>query len=366
MSCATGDYVCIVENCSGAVGSGQVLFDYWDSHNCPAAYSQFINTAPDGTLSYDVTSQQNAELLVSNLFDVYSTTNTITDDVTSPEYNPFQNTLLSLCLNPTLPGICADYLTSYCAEFTRDEAINSPTLTNFCGCYVPPNAVYLQYTLGTSGCLIGDPSCQGCSTGTTGCTGQPACDPLCHRAMTSQRAYQPTGNFITCPQSVCVIDDVTINIENSNVPGGINFNNICSGCGGASGGDGCLCVVSGTNVSSTMAGVGVGTNFNQFCGNDSVCIVEDDNGNITSVSACTGINPANIGVSGGSAIPNLGLLFIFIFLVLLILFLCVMARVTMYPPKQKSTTPELIYSQSTPKTENLASAQGTSEPLPGV
>lgn len=343
MSCAVTDYNCIVDMCSGTAGTGTALFDYWDNNNCPAAYAQLINTSPSGELQYNPANQAVAQTSVVNLFNTYFETNELTDDVTSPSFNSFQNTLLNLCIDSTLPGICTEFLTGYCANYTRTDAINSATLTNFCGCYVPPDATYLSYTLGTTGCLIGDPSCASCAPGTTGCAGQPACDPLCHRALTSQQAYAPTGNFITCPQTICVIDNVTIDINSSTVPGGINFNNVCAGCGGASGGEGCLCIVSGTNVSETMSSIGVGVNFNQFCGADSVCIVEDSNGNIISESGCTGINPANAAVPEQNALPNLGFLGIIIFLVFLVLLLCIFARIDATPPKPAApSSPELI------------------------
>lgn len=333
MDCQPSDYQCIITNCSGYTLSGTELFNYWQEHNCPAAYAQAINTSPTGTLAYNSQAQLSVQQNVVQLFNTYFLTNQLTDDVTSTSYNTFQQTLLELCIDPTLPGICAQFLggtggnTGYCGGFSRAQAINSPTLTDFCGCYVPPDPDYLKFTLASPECLIGATGCTaGCTAGNTGCTGQPACDPLCHRALTSQKAYQPTGTIITCPQNICVIDDVTINVNNSTVPGGINFNSVCSGCGGAGGGAGCLCIVSGTNISSTMSQIGVGTNFNEFCGGSSVCLVEDSQGNIISEGGCTGINPVNIGVSGGFYLPVLGIIFILLFIVLLILFISITAR----------------------------------------
>ena len=117
-------------------------------------------------------------------------------------------------------------------------------MRNFCGCYVPPDPVYLQYTLGSPQCALGTPGCIiGCTAGVSGCTGQPACDPLCHRALTSQKANSSSGDFIKCPQNICVIDNVVINASNNVIPGGINFNNVCSGCGGGDGSSGCSYVL---------------------------------------------------------------------------------------------------------------------------
>lgn len=326
MACPSGDYMCIVNNCSGGIGSGAELFNYWRRNNCLAAYSQAINTSSNGNLSYNSAQQEIIQDKIVDLFNTYFITNNLTDDVTSPSFSNFQNTLLTLCTDSTLPGVCTKFLNNYCSNITREQAINSPTYTNFCGCYVPPDQDYLRFTLGTEQCLIGAAGCTGCMQGTTGCTGQPACDPLCHRALTSQKAHIPTGNIITCPQSICVIDNVTINITQSKIPGGINFNTVCSGCGGSSGGKGCLCIVSGVNISETAAQIGVGTNFNQFCGNNSVCLVEDNNGNIISQGSCTDINPANIPIEGIYYGPNLGILFILLLVVLVILFIAIAIR----------------------------------------
>lgn len=340
MSCLPGDFRCIIDNCSGGIGPGSELFNYWRENNCPAAYAEAINTSPSGALAYNPVQQQAMQVKVVELFNTYFITNQLTDDVTSDSFNIFQETLHSLCIDPTLPGICALFLggtgdsgtIGYCSQFSRSQAINSPTTTNFCGCYVPPDPDYLRFTLGSEACLIGAPTgcTAGCTAGNIGCTGQPSCDPLCHRSLTSHKAFQPTGNIITCPQNICVIDNVTINATQSRVPGGINFNTVCSGCGGQSGGDGCLCIVSGINISATAAQIGVGVNFNEFCGGSSVCLVEDSEGNIISEGGCTGINPTNIGVSGLFYLPVLGIIFILLLIVLLILFISIAAKFT--PP----------------------------------
>lgn len=334
MSCAPGDFICIVNNCSGGIGSGTELFNYWQENNCPAAYAEAINTSPTGTLAYNPVQQQAMQSKVVELFNTYFITNTLTDDVTSPSFNTFQNTLLQLCIDPTLPGICELFLggtngtTGYCSQYSRSQAINSPTITNFCGCYVPPDPDYLRFTLGSGACLIGaSTGCTaGCTVGNSGCTGQPSCDPLCHRALTSHKAFQPTGNIITCPQNICVIDNVTITAEQSRIPGGINFNTVCSGCGGATGADGCLCIVAGVNISATAAQIGLGTNFNQFCGGSSVCLVEDSSGNIISEGGCTGINPVNIGVSGFFYLPVIGIITVMILIVIIIFFMVLASR----------------------------------------
>jgi hypothetical protein len=304
-----------VENCSGRVGAGTTLFDYWEENDCPQAYSDFINWT-DGNLAYNPDRQATAQNDVVDLFNTYFETNTLTDDVTSPEYNNFQNSLLSLCIDPTLPGICGEFLDSYCAQFSREQAINSPTLTNFCGCYVPPDPLYLELTTPAN------------CTGPTGCTGNAACDPLCRPAQTSKRAIDETGEILTCPLNVCVIDDVVINAQQTNIEGGINFYSVCAGCGGASGGDGCLCIVAGVDVSATMSNVGVGDNFDQFCGSNSICVVEDDNGNVVSQEQCSNFQFGQIPVGAQNVPPDWGIILIIVLFLVIVVIIILIVQFT--------------------------------------
>lgn len=352
---ACPDFGPIVDNCSGAIGTGNALTAYWQTVDCPAAYAQAINTGPNSDLTYNPDNQVCIQDKIVELFDNYLSTNNLTDNVTNPRasgYSTFQNTLLSLCTNPTLPGICDKFLggtptdpagpTGYCTGFTREDAINSATIRNFCGCYVPPDPQYLQYTLGSPECLIGAPGCTaGCEAGTPGCTGQPACDPLCHRALTAPKAYIPTGDIIGCPQTICVIDNVVINAINTEIQEGINFNTICSGCVGPSGGDGCLCIVSGTNISATMAQIGIGTNFNFFCGTGSVCLVEDTGGTTATPVPCENISSSNIPVNPRDYLPNLGVVIIIMLFVVLVLFLLIAVRYASPNPIVPTTLTEL-------------------------
>lgn len=305
MACVSSNFDVAV-NCSGYIGGGDTLFLYWNINNCPAAYAQAINTDPNTLLAYNPNCQNEVQDLVVNLFNTYLSTNTITDNVTDPNFNTFQYQLLNLCTDPTLPGVCGKFLggpSGYCSTFTRDEVTNSPILTDFCGCYTPPDPTYLQIT------------------------NNPACDPLCHRSLTSQKAIDETGSIISCEQNICVIDNVVVNVANSAIANGINFTTVCPGCGGGTGATGCLCVVSGVNISSTLSSIGVGANINQFCGPNSVCIVQDDEGNVISSGACENINPANVGIPTFPHYPVPGIVFIMLLIVLLVLFTVIALRI---------------------------------------
>lgn len=306
----------IVNNCSGDIGQGEILFSYWDTHNCPLAYQRKINTDPsNGNLQYNPTQQKAVQDKVVQLFTTYSKTNTITNNVTSPMYNPFQETLLELCLNQALPGICEKYLSTTLCTMSRDSILSNDTMTNFCGCFVPSDPNYVGYIWVTPACNAGITGCTGCSSGDTGgCVHPTACDPLCHRALSVQKANADTGIQIGCPQNVCVISDVVINAQNSIINGGINFNSVCAGCNENSGG--CLCVLSGLNISETAANVGLSTNFSQYCGATSVCLVPNSTTTSTQVS-CKGIDAANIGVSSTKP-PNLAIMLVIVVVVIII------------------------------------------------
>lgn len=272
--------------CSSLTGNS--LFSFWANNNCPNAYAAIINSSPGYTYN-----QQNTSLvilLVNELFGNYLSTNKITNDVTDPKYNPFQNVLENLCTDPSLPGVCSDFQSVFCSV-PRSQVSTSPVLTNFCGCIIPPDPTYMKYTNNAS------------------------CDPLCRRAETSQKADITTGNLITCPEDVCVIDDITINISNSQVKGGINITSFCPSCNGS-----CSCIVSGINVSKTLSDVGVGsTNIDQFCSGSSVCITQDTNGNITNTQSCSQA-ASKIPIPGSTVSLTIGIVVILIiFLVIFII-----------------------------------------------
>jgi len=276
--------------CSGGAGSGSALFSYWEDHDCQLAYQQVLNTDVNGNLQYTQHQLEIVQGLVVKLFDTYQSTNVFTDNVTNSQYSSFQNQIVSLCTDSSLPGVCESALTSYCSNKSRDLTTQSRILTDLCGCYVPPDPHYLKYTLGTPDCLTGGANCHGCSPASPTCVGQPACDPLCHRATTSHKANPVTGDIIGCSENVCVIDDTVISATNSHT-GGISYNQVCGGCQQV---DGCLCIISGVNPADAIGRVGLGVNYNQFCGPSSVCITEDASGNVVSEGGCQTLNTNDV------------------------------------------------------------------------
>lgn len=288
-----------VDKCSGSVGNGQNLFNQWCEFDCPGTYQAFLYSLPNDKLGYNAENQQILQTSINNLFNTYFETNQITNIPGSSAYNSFQNNLLDLCLDPALPGVCDTTLKNYCGQFSRDQVLANNVLVDFCGCYTLPDQNYLKYS------------------------NDPSCDPICRRISTVQKADLANGEVKRCPENVCVINDVTINIINSEVKGGVNFSNICPACGVQSSAD-CLCIIAGTNVETTLSTIGA-YDVKQFCGNKSVCLVEDPEGNIIKESNCDTL-PNGPNLTNQNSFPNLYLVIFLIIIFVLIIIIIIAVK----------------------------------------
>lgn len=247
--------------CAGTTLSGPALFTYFRANDCPAVFSTILNTQSDGTSGYNPANLPQVQADVQTLFTNYLTSNILTDNVNDPRYNSFQNDLLQLCTDPRLPGVCVPFIENYCKAYSRATISTSPILASFCGCYTTPDPDYSKYA-------------------------GPECDPLCHRVTTVQRP-NGVGSVLRCSDTVCVIDDVAINLEQSTVGGGVNISQICPGCQGNSL---CVCIASSPNLSNLFAQAGIGNQFQQLCGTQSVCLQDTATGPVT--IPCANIVPS--------------------------------------------------------------------------
>jgi hypothetical protein len=84
------------------------------------------------------------------------------------------------------------------------------------------------------------------------------------------------ANPIVCTQDVCLIDNITINIINAEIAGGLNFNQVCNNCAGGN----CSCIVDGLTIDVANETI-----------NGNVVPVGQGCGNVS----CTQSNPANTG-----------------------------------------------------------------------
>lgn len=160
-------------------------------------------------------------------------------------YNSFQNNIFSICY--MVPGICEDALQNLCATDTIQDLTLNPSLVPWCGCHLPDE----QYSRYTNQFQI-----------------TKECTPTCNRAGVI-KASDPSGtNPLTCEQNVCIIDDVTIALAQTNVGGPISFTQICGNCGSQGSGQAtCDCTFSGITVGVAGSNIGGGINFSQQCGN---------------------------------------------------------------------------------------------------
>lgn len=279
--------------CSGFTRSGTALFNWWNTFDCPGLFSTIVNTQITGDLGYNPVFLPRLQNDINQLFCTYLSTNNITDSRVDPLFNPFQDTLLAMCDDDRLPGGCDEALKNQvCSGVSRQQASVGRALPDFCGCYVPPDPVILASTHNE------------------------ACDPLCHRASTVQKAVPETGQFIECAATICVINDVSISVNQSNV-GGITFDQICGGCNQKN--HPCECIISGTDVTTVLSNVGIGTQFSQLCGTNSVCLEIQADGTVKSLP-CATFDPNNQPIpTFSSAVPSIVAIIIIVLAVLVVL-----------------------------------------------
>lgn len=127
----------------------------------------------------------------------------------------FYNTLWDICNK--IPLLCTNgnqdnpqgILPELCANVTAETLASNPNVIKWCACHMPEE----QYSPYLDKFGLTKP-----------------CTPLCNRPGVLP-AIDTDGEVRYCTQSVCMIDQNNIDITNSQFEGGINFNNICSGCG---------------------------------------------------------------------------------------------------------------------------------------
>jgi len=151
----------------------------------------------------------------------------------TPGYSSFQDFLYSLSCQ--VPIITQDALDSTCSIYTAQRLSLNPDVANWCGCYLP-DAEYTQYV---DSYQINK-----------------ECTPMCNRSTTIP-IVAGDNTAILCDQTVCIIDDITINLNNSNLNGGINIGQICGNCAGTLGSSSsCSCIVENNTVDAANAELG--------------------------------------------------------------------------------------------------------------
>jgi hypothetical protein len=134
----------------------------------------------------------------------------------------------------------------YCSRYQRKDMKNDDH-RNLCGCY-----------------LYNDKSNYPFQDKAIGVT----CDYICTSAEVPKVS---DGTPVQCDESICVMDDVTINIINSKVGGGINFDQLCGNCKGGT----CQCYFSDVSINDIDSLIDGGINFKQSCGGN--CFLDSQN-----------------------------------------------------------------------------------------
>lgn len=164
-------------------------------------------------------------------------------------HDPFIDTIVQVCR--ASPGACDDVLKIKCAGVQREDLANNVNLANLCGCFMP-DAEYAK--LSSFGI---DRECDPvCAIGSA----VPFLDP----------ASSEPAKFKKCTQSICVIDDVTINILANSVTGDISFAQACGSCAGNAGTGSCRCYIQDVDLTAINSKIGDVT-FSQQCGGAPLC-----------------------------------------------------------------------------------------------
>lgn len=163
------------------------------------------------------------------------------------------HTLKYLCTadgNAAQPGFCDLILNQYCAQFTREDLLNDKVLQNICGCHLTGGSGGRESSgglknLGSKPLTTNQYPYPGITT---------ACDPICNYSDTIPYSTQK------CDSTVCILDDVNINIINSKVKGGININQVCKGAAQGKS----SCYISGVDIDAINSSIG-GTTLKNDC-----------------------------------------------------------------------------------------------------
>jgi hypothetical protein len=118
--------------------------------------------------------------------------------------------------------LCQDGLDRVCETQTAQRISLNPAIAQWCGCHLPPQE-YEDYSV-----KFNIP---------------PECTPMCNRSGTIP-IVGINAEPVNCKQNVCLIDEVTVNLINAQIGGGITFDQICGNCGG----NPCSCIISNTEI----------------------------------------------------------------------------------------------------------------------
>ncbi len=165
-------------------------------------------------------------------------------------YNPFQEYLYQMCC--TTPVICQSGLKESCSVYSTQRLSYYPQVANWCGCYLPDH----EYDEYVNRYQINQ-----------------ECTPTCNRPG-SIPLVAGDGDPYLCTQTVCLIDDIAINLVSSDISGQISINQVCGNCGNGDGGS-CSCIIQDNTITGVEASIG-NISINESCGSTQCIITNPD------------------------------------------------------------------------------------------
>lgn len=234
-------------NCSYAVATN--LFTN------PGVFNLFAGTQPPSSAFQQNSGYIWSRELMTAVFDKYKQQGYVIGTNPGQQgYNAFQDTILAPICN-SVPGICESSISSVCNNVTVNDINRNPKLLPWCGCYMN-NIQYQQYVD-----LYGI---------------RKECVPTCSRSDVILLAAPDGKSVLRCNQNVCLIDNTTINLQNTGV-GAINFTQVCGGCDSSMGATAsCQCIISDSNITAADSQLG-NINLSQNCSTKSQCYKNNPN-----------------------------------------------------------------------------------------
>lgn len=242
--------------CANGSACGEMMAKYCVDNNYDANCKLFLNTS-DNTA--------NKRKVVQNLIE-HNYTNK------SAVGNPFNEKAVELCSgayaaapDSSVAGVCDPYLLESCKSITDlDTLKNDITLNQLCGCFLNQDKgsnIYLKYY---------DASIPY------------NCTPVCNFPEVVRPGGGEGGGFRNCEESICVIDDITVNIINSKFGGKFTFAEVCPSSGGAGNTQCYLSSEEITEINSIAKQSGI--DLNEACSPCNVYQTNDPN----QIKPCTG------------------------------------------------------------------------------
>lgn len=276
--------------------------EYWvnanNTHeNCSTLFYNMIYSGENRMFSKDGFEQvsQNFNFIFKTYFQQNSPTTKGNHKLGVPgdvSYDDFQEILIQTCSNNPeyeLYGACQYFANNFCQTCNSDQVASNTDLLKLCGCQVES----LDYSTG----LYDDVP--------------KSCDPLCNHEQIVKNIDPITGVVDECNSDVCVINNISI-VSTESTVGSVNFYQVCPQCTGTKV---CICILD-VDVSADVD-INNNVEFYQYCGENSICIVVDQNGEENVVDCSSQINTV-VATDYSNSYPIPIIIWIIIFIIILL------------------------------------------------